>query len=170
MHRSLCGGLAALAMAVSCLSGAAQSIRAPGWTTYADGHGTIVDFPAKIFTVGEGAPPVGDGRHFRSADGRADLSVYTIANAEHDTPRSYLSRHLKSDFSNLSYDRVGDRFFAVSGIVRGKTFYSRCNFEGRRGTMHCLYLDYPAAETHAWDALVTRMSRSLRGESSRASR
>ena len=114
--------------------------------------------------------PVGNGRRFRSADGRAEASVYTIANAERETPRSYLSRHLKSDFSNLHYDRVGDRFFAVSGIVRGKTFYSRCNFEGRRGPMHCLYLAYPAAQTHAWDALVTRMSLSLRAGSSRASR
>jgi hypothetical protein len=58
----------------------------------------------------------------------------------------------------------------VSGIVRGKTFYSRCNFEGRHGAMHWRYLAYPAAETHAWDALVTRMSRSLRGDSSSASR
>jgi hypothetical protein len=121
-------------------------------------------------TQAEGAPPVGSGRRFRTADGRAEVSIYTLPNAEHATPRTYLSRHLKSDFSNLHYDRVGDRFFAVSGIVRGKTFYSRCNFDGRRGAMHCLYLDYPAAQTHAWDALVTRMSLSLRADRSRGSR
>jgi hypothetical protein len=166
MYRSLRGGLAALAL-ISCLIATAQSAGAPGWTTYANGYGTILDFPANLFTVPEGAPPVGNGHRFRTADGRADVSVYTLPNAEHETPRSYLSRHLKSDFSNLDYDRVGDRFFAVSGIVRGKTFYSRCNFEGRRGTMHCLYLDYPAAETRAWDRLVTRMSLSLRGDRSR---
>jgi hypothetical protein len=169
MYRSLCGA-AALALCLACLPAAAQPAGGPGWTTYADGHGTILDFPANIFTVTEGAAPVGNGRRFRTADGRAEASLYTIANAERETPRAYLSRHLKSDFSNLHYDRVGDRFFAVSGIVRGKTFYSRCNFEGRRGPMHCLYLAYPAAETHAWDALVTRMSLSLRGEGSRASR
>jgi hypothetical protein len=170
MHRSLCGGLAALALIVSYVPVTAQTAGAPGWTTVADGYGTILDFPANVFTQAEGAPPVGSGRRFRTADGRADVSIYTLANGEHATPRSYLSRHLKSDFSNLHYDRVGDRFFAVSGIVRGKTFYSRCNFEGRRGAMHCLYLAYPAAQTHAWDALVTRMSRSLRAESNRASR
>ena len=169
MYRSLCG-VAALALVLSCLPGAAKPTGAPGWTTYADGHGTILDFPANVFTVPEGTPPVGNGRRFRTEDGRAEVSVYTLANAEGETPRSYLSRHLKSDFSNLDYDRVGDRFFAVSGIVRGKTFYSRCNFDGRRGPMHCLYLHYPAAETRAWDALVTRMSRSLRAENSRASR
>jgi len=164
MHRSLCGGLAALALIVACVPAAARPAAAPGWTTVADGHGTILDFPANVFTQAEGSPPVGSGRRFRTADGRADVSIYTIDNVEHATPRSYLSRHLKSDFSHLHYDRVGDRFFAVSGIVRGKTFYSRCNFEGRRGAMHCLYLAYPAAETHAWDALVTRMSLSLRAD------
>jgi hypothetical protein len=169
MYRSLCGA-AALAFFLTCLPVVAQPTRDPGWTTYADGHGTLVDFPSNVFSVAEGAPPVGNGRRFRSADGRAEVNVYTIAYADRETPRSYLSRHLKSDFSNLDYDRVGERFFAVSGIVRGKTFYSRCNFEGRHGPMHCLYLAYPAAETHAWDRLVTRMSLSLRAESSRASR
>jgi len=170
MHRSLRGALAALALIVLCVAAAAQPAREPGWTTYTDGYGSALDFPANVFTQPEGAPPVGSGRRFRTADGRAEVSIYTIANEEHATPRSYLSRHLKSDFSHLHYDRVSDRFFAVSGIVRGKTFYSRCNFEGRRGAMHCLYLAYPAAQTHAWDALVTRMSLSLRGARSRASR
>jgi hypothetical protein len=166
MHRTLYGGLAALVLALSWLPMVAQPAGAPRWITYGNGHGTMVDLPANVFTIVGGAPPVGNGRRFRTADGRADLSVYTLRNEERETPRSYLERHLKSEFSNLDYDRVSDEFFAVSGIVRGKTFYSRCNFEGPRGTMHCLYLNYPAAETHAWDGLVTRMSRSLRGTNS----
>jgi hypothetical protein len=170
MHRSFRGSVAVLGLIVWCVPAAAQPAHDPGWTTFADGYGTVLDFPANVFTQAEGAPPVGSGRRFRTADGRAEVTIYTLANAERETPRSYLSRHLKSEFSNLDYDRVGERFFAVSGIVRGKTFYSRCNFTGRRGAMHCLYLDYPAAQTHAWDALVTRMSRSLRAENSRASR
>jgi hypothetical protein len=170
MHRILSG--AALAFAFACLAAAAPpsgALQAPGWTTYADGHGTIVDFPANLFPVTEGAPPIGNGRRFRTADGRADVSIYTLPNEERQTPRAYLSRHLKSDFKNLDYNRVNGRFFAVSGIVRGKTFYSRCNFEGPRGAMHCLYMDYPARETRAWDRVVTRMSLSLRGDG-RASR
>jgi hypothetical protein len=173
MHRSLSGGVAALGFALACLPAAALPAGTeggPGWTTYADGHGTIVDFPANLFPVSEGAPPIGNGRRFRTADGRADVSVYTLPNEERQTPRAYLSRHLKSDFKNLDYNRVSDRFFAVSGIVRGKTFYSRCNFAGPRGVMHCLYLNYPARETRAWDRVVTRMSLSLRGGSRSSAR
>ena len=110
-------------------------------------------------TVGVFAPPT-----------RAELSVYTLPNAEHESARSYLARHLRSEFKNLDYHRVSDRFFAVSGIVRGKTFYSRCNYESPRGAMHCIYLAYPAAENRAWDSVVTRISRSLRGTISSGSR
>jgi hypothetical protein len=172
MNRSVCGGLAALGFVVCCLPASARPAGTdnPGWTSYADGYGTTVAFPANLFPVREGTPPIGNGRRFRTADGRADVSIYTLPNEEHQTPRAYLSRHLKSDFKNLDYNRVGDRFFAVSGIVRGKTFYSRCNFEGRRGVMHCLYMDYPARETRAWDGVVTRMSLSLRGGSRSAAR
>jgi hypothetical protein len=171
MHRSLYGAALALALCgPAAAAPPASTPEGPGWTVYADGHGTIVDFPANLFPVAEGAPPIGNGRRFRTEDGRADVSIYTLPNEEHQTPRAYLSRHLKSDFKNLDYNRVSDRFFAVSGIVRGKTFYSRCNFEGRRGVMHCLYMDYPARETRAWDAVVTRMSLSLRGGNRNAAR
>jgi hypothetical protein len=135
----------------------------PGWQTYADGNGTVLDYPANIFSVPDGSPPIGSGRNFRSRDGRAQLSVYTLRNSENDTPRSYLAHHLRPDHANLDYHRVTDRFFAISGIKDGATLYARCNFaSGPRRAMHCLSLRYPAIETHAWDALVTRMSLSLR--------
>ena len=41
-------------------------------------------------------------------------------------------------------------------------FYSRCNVSATGGTLHCFDLQFPAAERPAWDAIVTRMSRSLR--------
>ena len=42
-------------------------------------------------------------------------------------------------------------------------FYSRCNYpRGSSGPMQCIYLLYPEAETRAWDAIITRISRSLR--------
>jgi hypothetical protein len=39
----------------------------------------------------------------------------------------------------------------------------RCNCpRGSSGPMQCIYLLYPEAETRAWDAIITRISRSLR--------
>src|SRR5262249_41391831 len=174
MNRLLPRAAGALLVAAGCISAAAQepggAAGGPGWTAYVDDYGTSFDLPAGIFSVAEGEPPIGKGRRFRTADGGAEFNVYTLANAEHENARSYLARHLRSEFKNLDYDRVSERFFAVSGIVRGKTFYSRCNFESRRGPMHCVYLAYPAAENRAWDSTVTRISRSLRATGGSASR
>jgi hypothetical protein len=44
----------------------------------------------------------------------------------------------------------------------------RCNFSGR--LVHCLLINYPAEEEHAWDDVVTRMSLSLNGKSSNSIR
>jgi hypothetical protein len=145
---------------------AARADDAPGpqgWTQYVNRDGgTAFDHPANVFSVKDGAPEKGTGERFRTADGRAQLTVYALPNPDGDSPRSYLDRHLMIDRGKLDYGTVTDRFFAISGIREERTFYSRCNFVGApRGTMHCIYLEYPAAETRAWDAVVTRISRSL---------
>jgi len=135
-----------------------------GWTAYVNRDaGLAVDYPANLFSVKGGAAKEGTGAQFRTADGRAQLTIYSLPNASHDTPRSYLERQLLIDRGKLQYRRVSDRFFAISSIRNEKTFYSRCNFSRRDGPMRCIYLEYPAAETHAWDGIVTRISRSLHG-------
>jgi hypothetical protein len=73
-----------------------------------------------------------------------------------------LASHLAIDKRILDYSRVTNRFFAISGVNEGQVFYSRCNFApGPDPTIHCIYLYYPQHETRAWDATVTRISRSL---------
>jgi hypothetical protein len=63
----------------------------------------------------------------------------------------------------LNYDRVARNFFAVSTNRNGTVLYRRCNFSRNQGgTMHCIDLAYPLREKRAWDAPVTRISRSLR--------
>ena len=53
--------------------------------------------------------------------------------------------------------------FAISSEREGVIHYSRCNFSGRaRGVIHCFDLMYPQEEKRSWDAVVTRISLSLR--------
>ena len=61
--------------------------------------------------------------------------------------------------SNIVYKRVTPRFFVVSSFRNGKIWYNRCNFAGR--FMHCVLINYPAAEKHQWDSVVTRISDTL---------
>jgi hypothetical protein len=134
------------------------------WRTYVDpDRGTTVEYPAAVFSVQAGAPERGSGEEFRTQDGRARLIIYTLPNEERRSPRSYLERHLLLAPGVLEYTRVTRRFFAVSGTRDADVFYSRCNFpHGRRGDMRCIFLQYPQRETKAWDAIVTRISLSLR--------
>jgi hypothetical protein len=131
------------------------------WRSYEDPRaGTRVDFPAGLFPVDAGETERGTGRVFKTADGRATFSAYMLENEDEDSPRSYLSKFLKVDPATIDYRRVTDRFFAVSGVRDEVVYYSRCNFHGR---IHCMYMTYPAAELRDWDAIVTRVSLSLRG-------
>ncbi len=134
-----------------------------GWSTYVSPEaGTAVEYPANVFSVKDEASGRESEALFRTQDGRAKLSVYSLPNDERESPRSYIQRHLRIDPSRLTYKRITDKFFAISGTRNDLTFYSRCNFVPKpNGTMHCVYLEYPEREERAWDGIVTRISRSL---------
>jgi hypothetical protein len=89
------------------------------------------------------------------------LTVYTRENEAGDTPASYLKNNLRTGRSALDYERVTRTFFAISSVRQGLIFYSRCNFSAD-AAIHCFDLVYPQQEKRAWDAVVTRISRSLR--------
>ena len=65
--------------------------------------------------------------------------------------------------AGLDYERVTNSFFAISMERDGLIFYSRCNFTRRTGgAIHCFDVVYPQDEERAWDAVITRISLSLR--------
>ena len=51
-----------------------------------------------------------------------------------------------------------DRKWPIN-IRNDRTWYNRCN--RANGYMHCVLINYPAAEDRQWDAIVTRISLSL---------
>lgn len=147
----------ALALVVSTATASAQPVR---WTKYTIPQtGTSMDFPSSIFTEEAGRPD-GYGQRFRTADGRADITIQAAPNVENDSPATFLAK--KHPPSRIQYKRVTPRFFAVSSYRGDKVWYNRCNFSGR--LIHCVLIDYPAEEEHAWDNIVTRMSLSLSGK------
>jgi len=130
------------------------------WTTYTIPEtGTSVEFPSSIFTEEAGRPD-GHGERFKSADGRATLSIQAAPNISHDSPAAFLAKN--NPPAHIQYKRVTPRFFAVSSYKDDKVWYDRCNFSG--GFIHCVLLHYPASEEREWDDIVTRISLSLRGD------
>ncbi|SFU49373.1 hypothetical protein SAMN05192541_102264 [Bradyrhizobium arachidis] len=131
---------------------------AESWSSYRiPESGTSVDIPASIFTEEAGRPD-GYGVQYRTGDGRADLTVQAVPN-DGGSPRAFLAR--KNPPAGIIYKRVTPRFFVVSSIRRGKIWYDRCNFASRY--VHCVLINYPAAEKRQWDAIVTRISNTLNG-------
>jgi hypothetical protein len=142
----------------SLVSAAVSSAAAAEWRKYNIAEtGLSVDVPVTVFTEDAGTPEGTAGRRFFTADRRADLTIKSIPNSENDSPASFLEKMQPP--TGIQYKRVTSRFFAVSSIKDGRTWYNRCNRAG--GFMNCVLLNYPAAEDRQWDAIVTRISLSL---------
>ena len=136
----------------------------PDWKEFVvPGFGTRIDYPAGIFSVSQGKPEIGEGERLSTADNRASLTIYSRTNEASETPATYLRKHLKFAQSGVQYRRVTPSFFAISTASEDTIYYSRCNFSYRQAAaIHCFDLVYPQREKRAWDAIVTRISLSLR--------
>ena len=148
--------MVALVSTAGLWSVSAQPVR---WTTYTIPEtGTSVDMPSSIFSEEAGRPD-GYGQQFKSADGQAILTIQAAANDSNESPAAFLAKRHPPRY--LQYKRVTPRFFAVSSYKNDRVWYNRCNFSRR--LVHCVLINYPAAEEREWDGIVTRISRSLNG-------
>lgn len=151
-----------LALATTLTAGGVASAESPRWATYANPRfGTLIDYPAELFSERDPPPANSDGQRFHSVDGRARLAVYAFYNIDADTPQSYLDKYPAD--GPTSYRRVTPRFYALSSRRGDDINYQRCNFDGRTdGTIHCFEITYPAAEQARFDPIVKRLGSSLR--------
>jgi hypothetical protein len=149
-------GLSLLVLAGATRAAVAQPVN---WSNYSIPEtGTSVAIPSSIFSETAGQPD-GYGQRFKTADGRANLTIQSALNTNHDSPASFLAK--KNPPSRIQYKRVTSRFFAVSSYKGDDVWYDRCNFSRR--FVHCVLINYPAAEERDWDGIVTRISHSLKG-------
>ena len=140
------------------LGAQSASARPDNWQSYVIPEtGAVAQIPTAIFSADGGRPEEGPGRKFLSSDGRARLTVQSIANREGDSPAAFLAR--KNPPPNIVYRKVTPRFFVVSSFRGDKIWYNRRNFAGR--FVHCVLIDYPSAEKRQWDRIVTRISNTL---------
>ena len=166
MIRHLLTRRVALSTMVVCVSAVLGSstvsaIERSGWGQYRDRDaGVTFDMPAHIFPL-DSAKEGGSGTVFTSPDGRAQMRVFGATNEANASPREFLARIAKQDAADFSYVRTAPSWFVASGTRDGVIMYRRCNFSSDK-RIGCIQLNYPQREKRAWDAPVTRMSRSLR--------
>ncbi|HEY0328971.1 MAG TPA: hypothetical protein VGC77_07690 [Rhodopseudomonas sp.] len=94
-----------IAIALFGLGGPAA---AQGWQRYqVPSSGTRVEIPTEIFSEDAGAVETGAGRHFVTADHRADLTVQSVPNAAGDTPAAFLAKSGRRPASSTAGSRRG---------------------------------------------------------------
>jgi hypothetical protein len=143
---------------LSTIPAAGTSAASLEWRRYAiPTTGLSVDVPVTIFSEDGGSPEGTTGRVFFTKDRQANLTVTSMPNPENDSPAVFLEKQRPP--ADIQYRRVTSRFFAVSSIRDGRTWYNRCN--RANGFMNCVLINYPAAWERQWDAIVTRISLSL---------
>jgi hypothetical protein len=159
--------VAALALSGCLLLGPTSSegwaVERSGWSRFHDPeHRISFQFPGHIFrqdAVDEGER----GTVFATRDGRARLRVFGFVNTRNQTPRGHLADIPEYRAESFHYVRTTPRFFVASAVRGGMILYRRCNFSNRADRrVGCLQLEYPRSEKRAWDAVVTRISLSLR--------
>ncbi len=142
-----------------CLLTSASPVLSQEWQRFViPSTGTSVELPASTFREQTELPDGGVGRRFFRSDRRADLAVQSIENPSELSPSAFLAQ--RKPPAGIQYRRVTPSFFVVSSIRKDRIWYNRCNRSP--GRMHCVLINYPAAEKRQWDSVVTRISHTLR--------
>jgi len=131
-----------------------------------DRFGYGFDVPPNFAMDPSSVPPGGDGARFWTADRRATAVVNAQPN-----PRGLSVQDLLADAEGdvvansggtITYRRVQDSWFVLSGTMAGRIFYRRTMLT-RAGTIATLWMEFPRDMRPCLDGAVTTMSLSFRG-------
>lgn len=105
----------------------------------------------------------GDGRKFKSRDGKITLSVWGENNAFDRTWRQQMAaarRDWVTDKGRISYTRFTPDFYVLSGTTGSQIFYEKTVPQGD-GFATMLW-QFPRSQRPRMDAIVTRTSRAFK--------
>jgi serine/threonine-protein kinase len=149
-----------LALLLLCFS--IQPAAAETYRVYANERfGATAEVPASWRA--DPPPANGDGLVFRSPDGHAALTVSGSLNIADTVAEAMRDQGTPNDGESVTYRKAGKRDVTLSGTKGDKIFYRKSILVCRDQIWNSFHLEYPARDKKAYDALVTRVARSLRG-------
>ena len=147
--------------AIALLAVAAAATAAPQYRTYANARfGTTAEVPADW--KADPPPENGDGLRFRSADQRASITVSGSLHVFDTIDEAMKIYEEPGNGETVTYRHREPRALVISGTRGDTIFYARHILSCGDQIWNSVYLEYPAAEKAAYDALVTHVARSLR--------
>ena len=120
-----------------------------------------LDYASNVFTPGE----IDDENFQRFAGPNKDtyFRVTGLYNEEQLSPKEIRAEYIKNrGKSDLVYERTKKDFLVLSGIRDRKIFYTKIAVSPNNKNICVLHIVYPQKAKRAFDAIVTRMSRSFR--------
>jgi len=153
-HTTCLGAIALLAIATVATA-------APQYRTYANARfGTTADVPADWKS--DPPPANGDGLRFVSPDQRASLTVSGSLQIYDTIDEAMKAYEEPGDGEKITYRHREPRALVISGTRGDTIFYAKHVLSCGDQIWNSIYLEYPAAEKTAYDALVTHVAGSLR--------
>jgi hypothetical protein len=156
-------GIAVAVMVGVGLAVAATQVSADDWRRYDNSRYVYgIDIPPGFSDVAEAENS--DGGVSTSTDGMAELRVWGAYLVDRDF-KSDIADRIQSDSSDrwdISYDRRTTDSASWSGSKGGRVFYARAA-KGCDDAAIFFRLEYERSQLRAYDAIVGRLVKSLRG-------
>lgn len=133
------------------------------WRHYENArYGFAIDVPGGLILANESEN--GDGATFASADGAAELLVWGGFLVDTNMAGEAKSRRAgeEEDGWTISYATTKRGWFAYSGTKADRIIYAKAVSSCKDAAALHFRLEYPKAEKLQYDAMVTRLSKSLK--------
>ncbi|MEB3828217.1 hypothetical protein [Phormidium sp. CCY1219] len=135
-------------------------------TYYNDRFNYSVDYPENML-IPQGEPTNGDGQEFVSESGNIEMMVYgyhdIFDKTLEDLYRQTIREGMEGEPGNLevTYQRLGDNWFVVSGYQNGQVFYhKRIRSDG---DIKVLEIQYDRSLQPQFDRIVADIANSFQG-------
>ena len=125
--------------------------------------GLGLSYPANVFRL-ERATTEGDGRLFRSSDGKARLLIGAFVNTDRHSPASYQRFAARYSYAGMTIDYapIGRSWTVLSGIRGDTMVYEKAMFSCGGMLINSFAMLYPVEERDFYDPIVERIEDSFR--------
>ena len=143
------------------------------WIAFRDGRlGFSFEYPSALFSAEAGDPTDAlkdltsrrSGQVFRSRDGKAYLQAAAFENTQRLGAAAYKAQVAGSTYrgTRITYERVGENFFVLSGIRGTDEYYERVTFTCGGRLINVWTMTYPIANRDLYDKIVEEIARTFR--------